>query len=618
MTRRLRLLAAHAGVLLRVVLLAATSGLLAGLLLPAAAGAATSIAVSGDHLVDGAGRTVQLRGVDRSGTEYACSRALPGGTRGFAIFDGPTGMSHIDDVQQDTTLDAMRSWGIDAVRVPLSDACWFGASGLNPAYTGTAYQQAIVRYVDQLDARGIVAILSLHTASTGAFSNQDLRLLPLPDADQGPRFWQSVVQALVRSPEPRRNVLYDVFNEPHLTAAELPGATDAQRWACWRSGGCLVHPVDPPVTPSPADPAPTDPPATDPAPVPDPYRAAGMQSLVNEIRARESQTGSPTRPILLGGLDYANDLSTWLANVPTDPAPQRALVASFHAYAGAACADVVCWGAGAGTIHAAGYPVVTGEIGQYDCGADHVQRYTDWADARGISYLAWTWNAEVRLDGTPTGWDCAASPALLERYDGTPTDAYGLAYCRHLLARQAQETGIPASTTTGPCPLPGAPGPAGPDPVVPVDPGPGASSGAGTPDVPAATPGATTPAPVTTLTTPRKPVAAAPRTARITARSLRLRSGRVGLTLSCPKGSTPCRGGVRVRTAARAAVGRHRGTLVVLTGAYDLRPGRAGSVRLRTTADGRALLRRRPRLAVAATATSTGAGPRTVRLTLTR
>ena len=36
------------------------------------------------HLVDGAGRTIRLLGVDRSGSEYEC-------LTGTGVFDGPTG-----------------------------------------------------------------------------------------------------------------------------------------------------------------------------------------------------------------------------------------------------------------------------------------------------------------------------------------------------------------------------------------------------------------------------------------------------------------------------------------------------------------------------------------------
>src|SRR5262249_57169396 len=50
----------------------------------APAGAATplSLRVAGSHLVDGSGAVVQLRGVNRAGTEYACSQ-------GWGMSDGP-------------------------------------------------------------------------------------------------------------------------------------------------------------------------------------------------------------------------------------------------------------------------------------------------------------------------------------------------------------------------------------------------------------------------------------------------------------------------------------------------------------------------------------------------
>jgi len=46
----------------------------------------------------------------------------------------------------------------------------------------------------------------------------------------------------------------------------------------------------------------------------------------------------------------------------------------------------------------------------------------EWADSRGLSYLAWSW-----LPG-----DCAGEPALLRDWDGTPSGE-GAGFRAHLL-----------------------------------------------------------------------------------------------------------------------------------------------------------------------------------------
>jgi hypothetical protein len=82
------------------------------------------VAVSGNHLVDSSGAVVQLRGVNRSGTQYACSE-------GWGIFDGPS---------DNASLDAMLAWHVNAVRVSLNDACWLGVNAVRAAY-GRAEQR---------------------------------------------------------------------------------------------------------------------------------------------------------------------------------------------------------------------------------------------------------------------------------------------------------------------------------------------------------------------------------------------------------------------------------------------------------------------------------------------
>src|SRR6202022_1355001 len=105
--------------------------------LPARA-ASLSIAVSGNHLVDGNGQTVRLLGVNRSGTEYAC-------IQGWGIFDGPSDAASIQ---------AIASWHVNAVRVPLNEDCWLAINGAAAAYSGSTYQNAIVNYLNQLHAAG--------------------------------------------------------------------------------------------------------------------------------------------------------------------------------------------------------------------------------------------------------------------------------------------------------------------------------------------------------------------------------------------------------------------------------------------------------------------------------
>ena len=85
-----------------------------------------------------------------------------------------------------------------------------------------------------------------------------------------------------------------------------------------------------------------------------------MQAIVTAIRAIGA-----TEPIMLGGLSYANDLSGWMANEPTDPDNQ--LAASFHNYYGETCDTTSCWNSTIAAV-AAHVPVVTGEFDQgYDC-----------------------------------------------------------------------------------------------------------------------------------------------------------------------------------------------------------------------------------------------------------
>ncbi|HVA90589.1 MAG TPA: cellulase family glycosylhydrolase, partial [Chloroflexota bacterium] len=105
--------------------------------------------VQGNRLVNASNQPVTLRGANRSGTEYSCL-----GGPNFA--DGPTDAASVQ---------AMASWGLNTVRVPLNEDCWLGINGV--AVGGAIYQQDIKSWVDTLTQNGMYVILDLHWSAPG-------------------------------------------------------------------------------------------------------------------------------------------------------------------------------------------------------------------------------------------------------------------------------------------------------------------------------------------------------------------------------------------------------------------------------------------------------------------
>jgi hypothetical protein len=104
------------------------------------------------------------------------------------------------------------------------------------------------------------------------------------------------------------NQIYDGSNEDcwlslngvssSASGAAYPDNNTDGGWACWKIGGTCTGIA---------------------------YRVAGMQSLVSAVR-----TAGANNLILVAGIEYANDLSQWLQNEPSDSANNLAL--SWHVY----------------------------------------------------------------------------------------------------------------------------------------------------------------------------------------------------------------------------------------------------------------------------------------------
>ncbi|HXZ62407.1 MAG TPA: glycoside hydrolase family 5 protein [Acidimicrobiales bacterium] len=341
----------------------------------AAPQSALSIAVVGNHLVNQDGQTVVLRGVNTSGTEYACVSE-------HSIFDGAQEAS-------EGSIAAMQSWGFNAARVQLNESCWLGIQGVPAADSGQAYQRAIEQYVDQLNAAGMYVIIDMHWSSTGG-RKKATRQQPMPDERYAPTFWTSVADAF----KGNGAVIFDLFNEPYPNHnTDSPAA-----WTCVLRGsaGHTCRGFR--------------------------FEAAGMQQLLDAVRA----TGA-RNVVMTGGPQYAGDLDDWSRYEPVDPIGQ--LAASIHIYWDtpvhpdyAPCYGSSCW-TGALAPLATRVPVVVGEFGELDCGDTLYPPMLNFADAHGISYLAWAWFVG----------SCSKEPSLISNYDGAPT-AYGVGYRQHLLS----------------------------------------------------------------------------------------------------------------------------------------------------------------------------------------
>jgi endoglucanase len=353
-----------------------------------------AIAVKGNQFVDGAGHVVQLRGANVSGLETAAVQGWDPGD--------PWG-------GQDPSFDAMKTWKMNVIRLPLNEASWLGyecaddTGKLRDPDPGHNYQATVQKAVDGATAAGLYVILDLHWTAPKNFC--PLAQNPVPDSDNSISFWTSIATQFKGYP----NVMFELFNEPYLFYLSS-GEVD---WTVLMKGGTLTQYVT-------GDGAKYTVDYT--------WQSPGMQKLVDTVRA----TGA-TNVVLVSGVSWSQDLSKWIANHPTDHANQLAAV--WHAYpnsgtVGDPQAALPKYGSVGYTwtqsVLDGGFPVLITEFGDHDAagtkGSPFVSNLLPWADEHGASYLGWTWNAWSDADNV-----------LVKDTSGTPTDGYGVYTKAHYL-----------------------------------------------------------------------------------------------------------------------------------------------------------------------------------------
>jgi endoglucanase len=355
--------------------------------------------VQANKLVDTrTGATFVPHGANWPSFEYACSEGW-GYSQGGATAAAAA---------------AMQSWGINTVRLPLNENCWLGSDSSDYG-TAAGYRSAVAAWVSILNSHGIVVILDLHwTAPPGQHA---LGQWPMADS-QSVTFWSSVALAYSSNP----SVIFDLFNEPYsIWNSATDSYTFQLSWTCWESGGCTAPYVDANQEVITGTGSGT-------------YTVVGMAAMVSAVR-----TAGASQPIMLGGLNYGNDLSGWLAHKPND----SQLIASWHNYPGQLSCSLptltACWNSATSAV-AASVPIITGEFGETDGGSSYLTEYMNWADSKGIGYLPWAWWDSTGLTGD------AADYALYTGSNFTPKAPEGTAYKAHLAS-------LPSTPVLPPAPV---------------------------------------------------------------------------------------------------------------------------------------------------------------------
>ena len=200
------------------------------------------ISVSGNQLMQN-GKPVRLIGVDIESSQYYC---LGNNQQPFAM------------PNDSSSISAIASWHVNAVRIMLNEQCWLGLDGEPHATTSTNYRESIEKVVSMLNSAHIEVILALisNFPLTYSANGKHSSLKPMPMADAHSKaLWTSVATKF-------RNysgVMFDLYNEPQDIS-----------WACWKNG-CTIGG----------------------------QQYVGMQQLIDTIR----QTGA-RQPLLLGGVDW--------------------------------------------------------------------------------------------------------------------------------------------------------------------------------------------------------------------------------------------------------------------------------------------------------------------------
>jgi aryl-phospho-beta-D-glucosidase BglC (GH1 family) len=304
----------------------------------------------------------------------------------------------VDNAAGDFAL--MKSWGANLVRIPISQTYWVAGTYWNNTAkaAGVDYKAKVIDVVNKARAAGLFVIVDLHASDRGNMNYTDTPDgQQLPDANISVPFWRDVATTF----KDDGGVIYELYNEPH-------DITPAQ----WLNGGSI-----PSGSSYPGDPFPEKRNA---------YTAVGMQTLYDVVRG----TGARNM-VIVSGLHWGYSLNMTPDNEPVGRVQGYNIAYASHPYDWADKQKVptqsnfldweTAWGKRADTD-----PLIVTEFGAYSCtpeppehpqGLNYYTQVMDYADQKGMSWVAWAW--WLRTDNPPD--NACKYPALLTNWNGTPT-----------------------------------------------------------------------------------------------------------------------------------------------------------------------------------------------------
>lgn len=316
---------------------------------------------AGNQLVTVGGKAVRITGVNRSSMEYSCN-----GDGHWSVSD----------------FAAIKSWGVNTVRLPLSSNAWLGNEGTghegNPCPN---YQATVGSIVANASANGLYVLLTLAYVDpcSVVVTNPLGAGYDLPDQQTAFDFWASISSVYANN----SYVLYDLYSEPHDVS-----------WDQWRNGGEVTQKADGSRAGC-------------------TYQTPGMEALASYVRGL-----APWRPLVVSGNSWGGDLSHIVTGYALDV---PGVIYGVHIYPGPHTNNRAIWPSWFGNTMDA-YPTVVTEFGQYDCRSNFISPVMEYAHEHAAGLMAWAFST-----GT------CKRPSLIGKTWTTAPNAYGAVVRRFFL-----------------------------------------------------------------------------------------------------------------------------------------------------------------------------------------